>query len=136
MSLTWCPDCLQQFTTSRGLSNYRCSAHPEEYHLEDVLKERKKARWDHEDRALLAHQEIDLLAAGGRVNVNKCLAETFPNRILEAIKGVRRRPAYKELMKNLFFNRMFFTKGINFLYRPCILGVVHILFLCVLNKRN
>ena len=35
------------------------------------------------------------------LNVNKCLAEAFPNRTLEAIKGVRKRPAYKELLRNL-----------------------------------
>ena len=35
------------------------------------------------------------------MNVNKCLAEAFPNRTLEAIKGVGKRPAYKELSRNL-----------------------------------
>lgn len=64
-------------------------------------KERKKARWDHEETVLLARREIDLLAARGRVNVNKCLAEAFPNGTLEAIKGVRKRPVYKELLNNL-----------------------------------
>ena len=64
-------------------------------------KERKKACWDHEETVLLARREIDLLVAGGKVNVNKCLAEAFPNRTLEAIKGVRKRPAYKELLRNL-----------------------------------
>ena len=64
-------------------------------------KERKKARWDHEEMVLLARREIDLLAARGRVNVNKCLAEAFPNGTLEAIKGVRKRPVYKELLNNL-----------------------------------
>ena len=66
-----------------------------------MLKERKKARWDHEEMVLLARREIDLLAARGRVNVNKCLAEAFPNGTLEAIKGVRKRPVYKELLNNL-----------------------------------
>ena len=51
-------------------------------------KERKKARWDHEEMVLLARREIDLLEAGGRPNVNKALAEVFPSRTLEAIKGV------------------------------------------------
>jgi len=50
---------------------------------------------------LLACREIDQLAARRRVNVNKCLAEAFPNRSLEAIKGVRKRPAYKELLRTL-----------------------------------
>ena len=101
VSLTRCPDCLRQFGSIRGLSQHRRRAHPEEYHLENVPKERKKARWDHEEMVLLARREIDLLAAGGRVNVNKCLTEAFPNRTLEAIKGVRKRPAYKELLRNL-----------------------------------
>ena len=64
-------------------------------------KERKKARWDHEEMVLLARREIDLLAAGRRPNVNKALAEVFPSRTLEAIKGVRKRPAYKELLRTL-----------------------------------
>ena len=45
-----------------------------------------------------AHQDIDVLAARGKVNVNKHLAEAFPNRTLEA-KGVNKRPAYEELLK-------------------------------------
>ena len=64
-------------------------------------KERKKARWAHIEMVLLARREIDLLAAGGRPNVNKALAEDFPSRTLEAIKGVRKRPAYKELLRTL-----------------------------------
>ena len=50
---------------------------------------------------LLARREIDLLEAGGRPNLNKALAEVFPSRTLEAIKGVRKRPAYKELLMSL-----------------------------------
>ena len=49
---------------------------PREYHLENVPKERKKARWEHE-MVLSAHQEIDMLAARGKVNVNKHRAEAF-----------------------------------------------------------
>ena len=64
-------------------------------------KERKKARWDHEEMVPLARREIDLLAPGGRPNVNKALAEVFPGRTLEAIKGVRKHPAYKELLRTL-----------------------------------
>ena len=101
VSLAQCPDCLRQFATKRGISIHRRSAHPEEYHLENVPKERKKARWDHEEVVLLARREIDLLAAGGRLNVNKALAEASPSRTLEAIKGVRKRPAYKELLRTL-----------------------------------
>ena len=88
VSLARCPDCLRQFATKCGLSIHRRSAHPEEYHLENVPKERKKGRWDHEEMVLLARREIDLLEAGGRPNVNKALAEVFPSRTLEAIKGV------------------------------------------------
>ena len=101
MSLARCPDCLRQFATKRRLSIHRRSAHPEKYHLENVPKERKKARWGHEEMVLLACREIDLLAAGEKLNVNKALAEAFPSRTLEAIKGVRKRPAYKELLRPL-----------------------------------
>ena len=101
MSLARCPDCLRQFETKHGLSIHRRSAHPEKYHLENVPKERKKARWGHEEMVLLACREIDLLAAGEKLNVNKALAEAFPSRTLEAITGVRKRPAYKELLRPL-----------------------------------
>ena len=42
-----------------------------------------------------------MLAASGTPNVNKALPEVFPSRTLEAIKGVRIRPAYKELLRIL-----------------------------------
>ena len=64
-------------------------------------KEREKACWDHEETVLLARQEIDLLAAGGRVNVNKCLAEAFPNRTLEAIKGVKEETGLQRTIEEL-----------------------------------
>lgn len=35
------------------------------------------------------------------MNVNKTLAEALPSRTFEAIKGVRKRPAYKELLRTL-----------------------------------
>ena len=38
MSPARCPDCLRQFATKHGLSIHRRSAHPEEYHLENVHK--------------------------------------------------------------------------------------------------
>ena len=73
--LTRCPECHRHFGSQRGLSIHRRTAHPKEYNLENVPKERKKARWDHEEMVLLPRREIDLLATGGRLNVNKCLAE-------------------------------------------------------------
>ena len=42
-----------------------------------------------------------MLAASGTPNVNKALPEVSPSRTLEAIKGVRKRPAYKELLRIL-----------------------------------
>ena len=66
VSLARCPDCLRHIATKRGLSIHRRSAHPEEYHLENVPKDRKKARWDHEEMVLLARRQINLLEAGTR----------------------------------------------------------------------
>ena len=73
VSLARCPDCLRQFATKRGLSIHRRSAHPEEYHLENVPKERKKARWDHEEMVLLARREIHLRLAEGQMSTKRWL---------------------------------------------------------------
>ena len=54
VGLTRCPECQRHFRTPRGLSIHQRNAHPEEYHLENVPKERKKARCDHEEMVLLA----------------------------------------------------------------------------------
>ena len=93
-----CPDCLWCFATGRRLSVHRRNAHPEEYYLENVTRKRKKACWEHEEMVLLARQSLNVLAARGKVNVNQHLAEAFPNRTLEAIKGVRKRLTYNELL--------------------------------------
>ena len=65
----------------------------------NVLKERKKTRWEHEEMVLLARKEIEARAAG-KVNVKKS-AEAFPDRTCEAIKGVRKGATYKELLLTL-----------------------------------
>ena len=101
VALPQCLDCLQRFVTRCVLSLHWRSAHPEEYHLKNVPKERKKAHWEHEELVLLMEREMDTLAAGGKVNVNKYLAEASLDRTLEAIKRVRKRPAYKELVTTL-----------------------------------
>ena len=93
------PDCLRSFATGRGFSLQRRSTHTEEHHLENMSKKRKKVPWEHGEMVLLARREIDALAAGEGEEVSvKYLAEAFPNRTLKAIKEVRKRPAYKELL--------------------------------------
>ena len=88
-----CPECLRHFGSQRGLSLHRRRAHPEEYHLANVPKQRKKARWEHEEMVLLARTELEMQAAG-QVNVKR-LAEAFPDRTYESIRGVRKYAAYK-----------------------------------------
>ena len=81
-----------------GLSLHRRNAHPYEYHLANVPKERKKARWEHEEMVFLARREIEMArAAAGKVNVRE-LASLIPDRTYDAVKGVRRKTEYKDLL--------------------------------------
>ena len=75
MGFLQCLDCERQFAAQRGLSQHRRSAHPDEYHLAHVPKERKKARWEHEEMVFLVRKEIDMArAAAGKVNVRQLVA--------------------------------------------------------------
>ena len=101
MSLLQCEDCDKQYPTQRGLSLHRQSAHPEEYHLANVPKERKKARWECEEMVLLARKEVEMArAAGGKVNV-KQLASLIPDRTYKSIRGVRKKAAYQAIVQSL-----------------------------------
>ena len=53
----------------------------------------RKARWSHDERVLVAREEIWLLEVGA-TNVNFELAALFTQRSLDALKSVRRTAAY------------------------------------------
>ena len=64
---------------------------------------RVKARWDHEEKVLLARAELALVSARGGVvrNINNELTTTISGRTAEAIKKVRQRADYKEILTSL-----------------------------------
>ena len=63
---------------------------------------RVKARWDHEEKVLLARAELALVSEKGVVRtINKELAERVSGRTVEAIKKVRQRADYKEILASL-----------------------------------
>ena len=63
-----------------GLSVHRHKAHPEVYHLENVPKQRTKARWDREELVLLTREELRAEAEGVK-EMNKHLHSLFPSRL-------------------------------------------------------
>ena len=92
--------CNNAFRLAKGLSQQRRRAHPTEYHAEDVLTARVKARWDHGELLIMARAEITLPVSGVR-NINQRLAQITPDRTLKAIKEVRKSTRYHELLASL-----------------------------------
>ena len=88
--LLQCPDCPRGFTTKVGASIHRRRVHPEAYHLASMPQPRVKARWDHEEKVLLAMAELALESNGDVVKNNE-LAEKNAGRTAQAIKKVRQR---------------------------------------------
>ena len=99
VGLLQCRDRERQFRMQCSLSQHRRSAHPEEYHLAIVPKERKKAPWEHNEMVLLVQREINALTVTGKVNIKK-LAESLPDRTYESIRGVRKGAVYKKLFSS------------------------------------
>ena len=60
----------------------------------------KKARWDPEEKRLLAEWEARLTRRGSGFT-NADLLERLPHRTLEAIKGQRRKPEHRTLVQDL-----------------------------------
>ena len=69
-----------------GLSVHRCKAHPEVYHLENVPKQKTKARWHREELVLLTREELRAEAEGGK-EMNRHLHLLFPSRTYDSIKS-------------------------------------------------
>ena len=75
-------------------------AHKNWYHERQVQEmDVRKARWNAEESSLLARQEARLVREGIKC-VNQALLPLFPNRTLEAIKGQRRCPRYREKVRH------------------------------------
>ena len=93
---TWCD---KSFDTKIGLGVHSRSVHPTEFE-ETKSVHRTKAQWTEEEIRMLAATEVNL-PAGTRF-VNQALLKEFPERGLEAIKGMRNKNArYKNVIASI-----------------------------------
>lgn len=91
-----CPLCLRSFTSRIGLGLHKKSKHPAQYN-EEIMIAGVKPRWTDEELRLLAMKEarapVDTRA------INSYLMDWMGgDRSLEAIKGIRKRRDYRELV--------------------------------------
>ena len=96
-----CDLCDRSFRSARGLGVHRRAAHGDEFHAERVaerLATAVKVRWVDEEVEALARAEAVLLRGGARF-VNAALTADFPDRTLEAVKGMRRSVRYKACLE-------------------------------------
>ncbi|KAK7874081.1 hypothetical protein R5R35_004625 [Gryllus longicercus] len=93
-----CPICGRSFGTKIGLGQHRKRSHKEQAN-EDINVERKNKGWSDEEMRMLAKIEAEGIAAGERF-LNQYLLSRIPGRTNDAIKGVRRKQAYKILVEN------------------------------------
>jgi len=99
-----CSICLRSFTTRTGLGLHRKRSHPIEYNQEIEIA-RVRPRWSEEEIRLLAVEEA--YAPSNTKAMNAYLSSRFEyNRSLEAIKGIRRRRDYRELVASYREHRM------------------------------
>lgn len=97
-----CEKCGKVCRSKAGLSLHVRKIHPEEYHATNIPDQKVKARWDEDECYQLARAEAELVASSVQARkVNASLYEKFPDRTQEAVKGQRRKAAYKELVGKL-----------------------------------
>jgi len=90
-----CQFCLRAFTSRIGLSVHIRSQHPEKANRA-VQTERIKSRWTRKEMRKLAELEEGMMSMA---NINLYLCDVFDGaRTVEAIKGLRRRADYKEMV--------------------------------------
>lgn len=95
-----CDHCARGFTTYSGLRLHVRRAHPVQFNA-SVGVQRDRRRWTEEEVFILAGLERDLLASQLRVPLQRALAERFPSRTVDAIKGIRRTPAYQRVLAEI-----------------------------------
>ena len=99
-----CLDCGKQFKGQRGLSLHSRSAHPELYHkkgsaeIAQTIREQTRTRWDGEESAVMAHEEVRLLRQGC-MELNKELSKFMTGRSFHSVKSHRRQQSYRALVK-------------------------------------
>lgn len=91
-----CSICNRVFNTKRGLGVHKKSSHKDEMDAANT-RTNIKDRWSLEELRRLALKEAELTKEGCRF-INQALIAYFPSRSLEAIKGVRRKVEYKNLV--------------------------------------
>ena len=96
-----CRSCGRSFATKIGLGQHERRAHAADYHsgLEIGRRTGNKRRWSHEEKVLVAREEIRL--CGESRNLNLELSLVLPDRTFESIKGLRKSPAYRALVSEL-----------------------------------
>lgn len=91
-----CPYCRRTFSSKIGLGVHKRSQHHEQYNRE-IVTAGVKPRWAEEEVRLLALEEAH--APDGTKTMNVYLKSRFvQSRSLEAIKGIRKRQDYKDLV--------------------------------------
>lgn len=91
------PDCGREFDSKTGRGVHHRRAHPDWYDSRQTTVA-AKARWTEEETLLVAKKEAELVQQGERF-INQALAQSFPERTLESIKGKRKQPAYRDAVK-------------------------------------
>ena len=95
-------DCGNAFASERGLNVHRRAAHPEEYHASRQPVGREKARWSHEELALVARAKLEFRRTKPKAALVRKLHSCFPDRSFEAIKTMRtKNPRYLEILASL-----------------------------------
>ena len=97
-----CSSCRRVFGTFMGLRQHERRTHPADYHAGLAIGHRtgNKRRWEHEEKVLVAREELRLRKIS-QVNLNARIAVALPNRTLEAIKCLRRNPAYRAMLDDM-----------------------------------
>ena len=99
-----CPHCPSAFASAQGLGVHLASKHRTQRDWAVAEKRDanplKKARWDPEEKRLLAMWEAKYTRRGFAFT-NAELREKLPHRTLEAIKGQRRKQEHKTLVQDL-----------------------------------
>lgn len=92
-----CEECDRAFSTPTGLGLHRRRAHPQAFNR-GICVGRTKRRWSPEELQMLAECEVRLIREGGREGLAQRLVRLAGGRTLDAIKGVRKREDYRQLV--------------------------------------
>ncbi|KAF7265658.1 hypothetical protein GWI33_020941, partial [Rhynchophorus ferrugineus] len=100
------PDCNRVFRTKSGRGVHLNHAH-KDWSDSRLLKEScpkaKKSRWTEEEKRLLARRvaALTLESESKILAINQALAPFFPDRTIEAIKGIRKKVEHQRLVSEL-----------------------------------